>query len=313
MPVSFLRTTVILTMLTISPVVLFSSSLCPGGRCGLFPAQSSSAPALDFRSEIAAPHPAMVRILVETGAFQNYGTGTWIQLNPSQKAILTCAHLFGTTQPENIVVYFPNQSPLSAQLQAIDQEWDVALLSADAGDDSIHFPEPVHLTQNPPKPGDYLRFSGYGPTGTCLWNLGTLRGYCRLPRVTGCSTMVLNGKARMGDSGGPIFTLDDQLAGVLWGTDDHCVYGTWAGKIRQIFDEEFQNTVPESSGFQSRFRPFRKPREKTAPACEPEPKPSKPPKYTSPFLFLLLLFFLVWFLPAGFGWWWVKKHGGKTA
>ncbi|MBQ6107958.1 MAG: trypsin-like peptidase domain-containing protein [Thermoguttaceae bacterium] len=322
MSIPFLRTALALTALTFSPAVLYPS-FCPGGRGCFFPPQSSTAPATDFRSEPAAPLPTVVRILVEAGNVQNYGTGTWIQLNADRNAVLTCAHLFVVGRSERITVYFPNLPPLPVRLLVLNREWDAALLTADAGaPPKSSLPKAVLLAQTPPRQGDFLRFCGYGPTGSFLWNLGTLRGYCRLPRTAGCCTMVLTGTARMGDSGGPIFTLDGHLAGVLWGTDDHCVYGTWAGKIRQVFDAEFQKVTPEVKKPQSRLLPIQKPRKKPRPKAAPPsesavrpPKPNttEPPKCPIPFSLLLILYFLAWLFPAVLAWRWMKKRREKAS
>lgn len=322
MTIPFLRTALALTALTFSPAALFPS-FCPGGRGCFFPPQSPSAPATDFRSESAAPLPSVVRILVEAGNVQNYGTGTWIQLKADQNAVLTCAHLFVPGRSERITVYFPNLPPLPVRLLALNREWDAALLTADAGASSNPaLPQGVLLVQNPPHQGDHLRFCGYGPTGSFLWNVGTLRGYCRLPRAPGCFTMVLTGTARMGDSGGPIFTLDGLLAGVLWGTDDQSVYGTWAGKIRQIFDEEFQKVTSEPEKPQSWLHPFRKPRKKPRPEAAPpaesairpeDPNPAEPPKSPIPFSLLLILYFLGWIFPATLVWQWMKKRSENAS
>lgn len=315
-----------LTALTISPAVLFPS-ICPGGRGCLFPPQSPTVPATDFRSESAEPLPTVVRILVEAGSVQYYGTGTWIQLNADRNAVLTCAHLFVPGRFERITVYFPNLPPLPVRLQALNREWDAALLTADAGASSNPaLPQGVLLATNPPQQGDHLRFCGYGPTGSFLWNVGSLRGYCRLPRAPGCCTMVLTGTARMGDSGGPILTLDGQLAGVLWGTDERSVYGTWAGKIRQIFDAEFQEVTSSPEKPKSRLRPFRKPgkkpRKKPYPEATPptesavrseDPNPAEPLKSPIPFSLLLILYLLAWFFPAVLAWRWMKKRREKAS
>lgn len=322
MTIPFLRTALALTALTFSPAVL-SPSFCPGGGCSFFPAQSPSAPAANFRSETAAPLPTVVRILVEAGNVQYYGTGTWIQLNADRNAVLTCAHLFVPGRSERITVYFPNLPPLPFRLLALNREWDAALLTAEAGASSNPvLPKAVLLAPNPPKQGDHLRFCGYGPTGSFLWNVGTLRGYCRLPRAAGCCTMVLTGTARMGDSGGPIFTLDGQLAGVLWGTDERSVYGTWAGKILQIFDSEFQKVISESKAPKSRVHPFRKPRKKPRPDAAPptesavrpqEPNPSGPSQNPPSFPLLLILYLLAWLFPATLAWRWMRKRREKAS
>lgn len=255
---------------TLTPLVAypFASSMvypsaCPGGCCvpprsnssvayagSLFQRGSASASRSDFRTEPATPHPAVVRIVVENAKSQNYGTGTWIRLSSSRCAVLTCAHLFETETPVKIAVYFPNHIAFNAQIQAIDRTWDVALLQTATGNTLSStsvgdFPSPVTLTKEPPRQGDYLRMCGYGPHGRCLWVLGKTRGYSHLTTVSETHTLVASGVARQGDSGAPILTLDGALAGVLWGTDGSSIYGTWSGKILQIFAVAFRESVEE--------------------------------------------------------------------
>ncbi|MDO4630248.1 MAG: serine protease [Planctomycetia bacterium] len=199
----------------------------------------------DFRTEPAAPHPAVVRIVVENAKSQNYGSGTWIRLSSSQCAVLTCAHLFDTETPRKISVYFSNHVAFVAQIQAIDRRWDIALLQTStvdtlSSDLNRKLPMPVTLAQDPPRQGDYLRMCGYGPNGRSVWVLGKTRGYCHLTTVSETHTLVVSGVARQGDSGAPILNLEGVLVGVLWGTDGSSMYGTWSGKILQTFSVAFQ-------------------------------------------------------------------------
>lgn len=236
-----------------TPLLLFSFS-CPDGHCSLAPNSSwssdLSAPqtssgnqtgASSFRTEFAPPHPAVARICVENAQTRNYGTGTWIRISKEQCAILTCAHLFETNSPERIAVSFPNHFSFNARIQAIDRDWDVALLQSAVGTDSSFssFPSPVLLTLRPPKPDEFARLCGYGTDGRSLWMLGMVRGYCRLNAVSGARTLVVAGTARQGDSGAPILTLEGELAGVLWGTDGQALYGTWSGQIREVLKIDF--------------------------------------------------------------------------
>ncbi len=239
----------------VSTVPAFSFSFsCPGGQCTVpfvgryaVPGADSesfrTAVSSEFRTEFAAPHPSVVRILVENAKTRNYGTGTWIQLSQKRCAVLTCAHLFETNHPVRISVFFPNQPALDVQIQAIDRTWDVALLQMGSGTGSFSFPRPLHLTETAPRPGDFIRSCGYGPDGKTLWMLGTVRGYCRFETQMPAQTLVLAGKARSGDSGAPMMKLDGSVAGVLWGTDGHSVYGTWSGQILKVFETAFQEEL----------------------------------------------------------------------
>lgn len=257
---SFTAVTIFLILLW-TPLLLFPFN-CPDGHCSLAPNSSwssvSSAPsdssgkqtsAALFHAEYASPHPAVARICVENAQTRNYGTGTWIRISKDQCAILTCAHLFETNSPERIAVSFPNHFSFNARIQAINRDWDVALLQSAVGTDSSFsnsFPTPIILTLKPPKPEEYVRVCGYGSDGRSLWILGVVRGYCRLSTVSGAHTLVVSGTARQGDSGAPILTLDGNLAGVLWGTDGQSLYGTWSGQIMKILAIDF--SVPFISG-----------------------------------------------------------------
>lgn len=249
----------------------FSSPTCPGGRCSLAPEYPSSGFSAGsslygnsvsslppFRTEFAPPLPSIVRIVVENAQIQSCGTGTWIQVSESQCAILTCAHLFETNRPERITVCFPNLPALEARIQAIDREWDVALLRTSAGT-SFKFPQPIQPTLTPAKPGEFLRVCGYGSEGKTLWMLGAVRGYTRLSGTSASHTLVTVGAARPGDSGSPFLTLDGKLAGVLWGTDGQSLYGTWSGQIFQALKGSVQN------------QPFAFPSYQTSPLSQTSP------------------------------------------
>ncbi len=242
-----------------------AAGLCPGGRCSRSDSSSlnslnswssaSSASSArnhsipqpqqpNYRTQYAAPHAAVARILVENAQTQIFGTGTWIQLSEGRCVVLTCAHLFETDYPEHVAVNFPNQPAFDAKIQAIDRRWDLALLQA-AAEFPLSLPKPVTLSTSAPREGEMLRVCGLGPDGTSLWILGTTLGYCRLNTVSGNHTLVMTGNARQGDSGSPILRLDGTLAAVLWGTDGNFLYGTWSGQIRTVFETAFRENWDE--------------------------------------------------------------------
>lgn len=183
------------------------------------------------------PHPAVCRLLIEAGQVANYGSGTLIKRDGDRCAILTCAHLFLAGRVETVTACFPYAPFLRVHLHAISRDCDLAILTADSGAaDLPTITQPVELAPRTPRPGEGLFWSGYNTRGEIRMHSGTLRGYCRLSRAEGCCMMALNGIAEDGNSGGPIFTKDGKLAGVIWGTDDASAYGTWAGNIRPVTD-----------------------------------------------------------------------------
>jgi len=207
------------------------------------------------------PHAAVVRVAqVAPGGSRCYGSGTLVHKDGKQGIVLTCAHLFrGGTG--DVTVTFPDGRRFAADLAAMDQAWDLAALR-------ITQPEamPVTIAADHPEPGDPLQSCGYGPDGRYWCNRGRVLGYVRTAATKTYETLELSGRARDGDSGGPVFNASGELVAVLWGTDGRIVGGTYCGRIRKFLGGIFSPQVA----------PQQQP-DSTPPAPGPSPSESSPP------------------------------------
>jgi hypothetical protein len=91
----------------------------------------------------------------------------------------------------------------------------------------------VTVANQAPKVGDVLVSAGYGPNGQYATSHGRALGYGSLDGRTH-DVLVMSGSARQGDSGGPIFNAEGELAGVLFGTDGQRVDGVHCLRVRRF-------------------------------------------------------------------------------
>lgn len=183
----------------------------------------------DRCSPAVTPHPAVVRVVqIAASGSRCYGSGTLVHKDDRQGIVLSCAHLF-RDEAGSVAVTFPGGRPLEAELVAIDPAWDLAALRIAAPQAN-----PVTVAVDHPKPGDRLQSCGYGSDGRYWCNQGSTLGYARTATTATYETLELTGRARDGDSGGPVFNERGELAAVLWGTDGRIVGGTYCGRIRKF-------------------------------------------------------------------------------
>ncbi|HMO84812.1 MAG TPA: serine protease, partial [Lacipirellulaceae bacterium] len=125
----------------------------------------------------------------------------------------------------DVEVVFPDGFRSKARPLKVDADWDLAALV-------IWRPEatPVPIAPRAPRPGERLTICGYGQgqyravTGRCTQYYA--------PRVDLPQHMVeLDVEARQGDSGGPIFNEQGELAGVLFGAGGGTTMGSFGGQV----------------------------------------------------------------------------------
>jgi len=183
-------------------------------------------------------HPAVVRIIAteESGA-SSAGSGTLIAVAGSRGLVVTNWHVVrdalaaGGNAP--ILVIFPDRSTFTADVLRADRDWDLAALA-------INRPNvrPVSLASEPPQPGDLLAIAGYGSgeyratVGRCTQYVSPVSPGKKLP----FEIVELSTAARQGDSGGPIFNRQGELAGVLFGSGGGRTMGSYCGRVRWFLD-----------------------------------------------------------------------------
>lgn len=173
------------------------------------------------------PHPAVARIIVPEAGATSYGSGTFVDARDQFGLVITNWHVVRDAQGV-VEVLFPDGFRSKARALKVDPDWDLAALV-------IWRPsiEPVKLASAAPKPGDQLTICGYGQgmyraaTGRCT------RYYA--PRLDFPQHMVeLDVEARQGDSGGPIFNRQGELAGVLFGAGQGTTLGSFGGRVQSF-------------------------------------------------------------------------------
>ncbi len=210
---------------------------CPGGVCPTQPPAppqyeiiwTPSPPPQQEKAPLASHFSATVRIRNDIGRIVEGGSGVYVQ-DSGYVFVLTCAHLF-SDGVGNVTVRFSDGKTVKATLLDRDVIWDMAILKVPAHKGI----KPAMLSTTLPKQGDVLASCGYGPNDTFKVNRGRMLGYTGPGgQHTKNHWLNLTGPSRSGDSGGPIFTSDGKVAGVLWGTTGSTTMGPCVPRLRLL-------------------------------------------------------------------------------
>ena len=175
----------------------------------------------------ANEHPAVCRIIVDEQMGHAFGSGTLIDARDNYGLVITNWHVVRDATGL-ITVRFPNGFESEAKPVKLDETWDLAALV-------IWRPpaEPVRLATSAPQSGDLLTIHGYGQ-GRYRQAWGRCTSYYA-PTVGMPKELVeLDVEARQGDSGGPIFNSQGELAGVLFGAGQGTTLGSFGGRVDQF-------------------------------------------------------------------------------
>jgi hypothetical protein len=167
----------------------------------------------------------VARIIVAEDGATAYGSGTLIDVRGQHGLVVTNWHVVRDACG-SVEVVFPGGFRSQGRPLKLDEDWDLAALV-------IWQPpvEPVQLAKMPPRPGDILTIHGYGrgqyrvATGRCTCYYAPHRNYPH-------EIVELDVEARQGDSGGPIFNQQGELAGVLFGAGQGSTLGSFAPRVR---------------------------------------------------------------------------------
>ena len=171
------------------------------------------------------PHPAVARVVVPERGGTSYGSGTLVDVNRDYGLVVTNWHVVRDAAGE-VTVVFPDGFRSAARPLKVDADWDLAALV-------IWRPksEPITIAARAPQPGDILTIAGYGrgsyrsATGRCTQYVAPgLRHPYEMVEVSVA--------ARQGDSGGPIFNTQGELAGVLFGSGFGTTSGSYCGRVQ---------------------------------------------------------------------------------
>jgi len=171
------------------------------------------------------PRPAVVRVSAAEGRATSYGSGTLVGLSEDYGLVLTNWHVVRDATGE-IMVHFPDGVRAEARLLLTDHVWDLAALLI-----SRPKAEPVSVAPKAPVKGDRLTIAGYG-SGEYREATGKVVKFVSPGDKEPFEMLEVDVAARNGDSGGPIFYEDGQLAGVLFGSARGSTNGSHCERVR---------------------------------------------------------------------------------
>ncbi len=173
------------------------------------------------------PHPAVCRVVVEEQMGQAFGSGTLIDAREDYGLVVTNWHVVRDATGK-IEVQFPSGFRSEARPVKLDETWDLAALV-------VWRPptEPVRLANQAPVVGDLLTIHGYGQ-GDYRQAWGRCTDYYSPTQGMPQELVELNVEARQGDSGGPIFNAQGEMAGVLFGAGQGTTLGSFGGRVDQF-------------------------------------------------------------------------------
>ncbi|MBN1589201.1 MAG: trypsin-like peptidase domain-containing protein [Pirellulales bacterium] len=228
---------------------------CENGTCTVMPERVHPSPFALHPSSPTLPSPAwryaaprghyrsVVRVqTVDRDGSRSFGSGVAVRWG-NRLVVLTARHVVRDAKE---VWVRGHQGYRAARVLRTDATWDVAAL-ATGTTDGFEPAEIAWRATGHPRAGDRLESCGFGADGRLAVNGGRFLGYrSTLHGSRAADWLVLSGRARQGDSGGPVFNAAGQLVGVLWGTDGSEVIATQCGRLH-VFLRQAVGEIEEES------------------------------------------------------------------
>ncbi len=181
------------------------------------------------------PHPAVARIIAQEKDGASFGTGSLIDIRGDHALVVTNWHVVRDANPNSIFVFFADGFQTAATVVKADRDWDLAALSIRKPPTAT----PIAISRTAPRAGDWLCIAGYG-SGDYRAAAGRCTQYVSPATNLPYEMVELAAEARQGDSGGPIFNEQGELAGVLFGSGQGTTSGSFAGRVLNFL----QGVVP---------------------------------------------------------------------
>jgi len=188
----------------------------------------------------STPHPAVARIVVPEPDGTTYGSGTLVDVRGEYGLVVTNWHVVETVRQE-LWVEFADGFRSAGKLLKVDRDWDLAAIA-------IWRPngQPVALSKVAPKPGDELVIAGFG-NGPFRAARGQCLQYVTPSLELPLEMVQVTAAARNGDSGGPIFNANGELAGVLFGTGEGVTSGSYCGRVNEFLASVLPKEPPRQT------------------------------------------------------------------
>lgn len=182
--------------------------------------------------ENCVPRAGVVRVETSDGPSTSSGSGILVKSSESHGIVLTNWHVVRTHR-HGVRVCWPGGSKVAGKVVKWDDAWDLAAIVVEAPP-----VRPVAVSAKAPHLGDVLTIAGYGPSphryreesGACSKFLSPTGSHPR-------ELIEVKATARQGDSGGPIFNADGEVAGVLFGSKPGMTIGPSSTRIRAFMSD----------------------------------------------------------------------------
>lgn len=172
------------------------------------------------------PHPAVPRIICQEKDGVSFGSGSLIDVRGDQALVITNWHVVRDANPNSTYVFFADGFQTAATVVKADRDWDLAALSIRKPPTAT----PIAISRTAPRAGDWLCIAGYG-SGDYRAAAGRCTQYVSPATNLPFEMVEIGAEARQGDSGGPIFNEQGELAGVLFGSGQGTTSGSFCGRV----------------------------------------------------------------------------------
>jgi len=193
--------------------------------------------------------PAVVRVNTDDGNSSSHGSGTCVGWVDEDGLILTAWHVVKDNKGQVTVDFWNERSNLTrldATVVATNRTWDLAALVVKRSDmDSLPF---IEVGKKKPDLGDSLTVAGYGQGGrlsSYREATGAVQGFLSPTAITANDLIMIDAKARSGDSGGPMLSETGVLVGVLFGSDGIGAHGAHCERVRWFLREYVKGQYPK--------------------------------------------------------------------
>lgn len=178
------------------------------------------------------------------------GSGMLISDVNDNYYILTAAHIFQNGVGK-IIVDFTENIQISPNLLWKDEKGDVALLALHKNDkNKCQHISPKQFAKTAPTAGQLVYIKGFGPRGIPKSYSGNLVGYVQASEFAAFDTLKIDCPVQQGDSGGPVCNTNNEIVGLVWGTDGKFSYAVGYQQIIVIIKAHSPAffTTDENSG-----------------------------------------------------------------